>query len=661
MRLQQILARNLAHVRAQHGLTISGLSQRCGIAKSTLSGLEAGQGNPTIETLWSVANALDIPFGRLISDTELEPVHIDEKQVLVRFIERTGDDNGACIETYRMHLEAGHTKQSAPHPPGVREKVVVTGGPMLVGDLLSPRVLGSGEIHSFAADVPHVYGALGKAAQAIVFIEYPASSVPLGGDLLSVLDWPMSATDWEGVESLLQRICLEVANGFGPMMLRFRGCHAQGEEALALLQGRLTLAATGLYRWPVSMLAVMDGDGPYLAVFPRHFTQAFAQTDQVLARTALGRRALILARRAEVELISEGENVHADLVSEHKVLQALGSECALKSGLLLLPKAVQLLERKTGVSAASSMEAGTFSSRIQVEHYDAFELLHPAYARQVVAMAQDISDFTMARHAVDVGTGPGVPLLMLQELLPDLQALAVEPDPVAFACLQANVEGRNGIALHQGGFLELALASGSLELITSVGASHHFNTAFMLQKAWMLLKPGGVLSVADEFLSPFTDTESRNLALVQHHGAYMLHVVAAMERCGLPLDSDMDHGLFRAFQQHLSQAVWLAQKRQALAAVRMCRELFVQSRQSSLAQRPTHAVGAYLRFFWLELQAMVAGFDYEVECKTHVRRFLELAAGTGFELLRHRRIFATQGDHALDGGTHVMTFRRSVA
>ncbi|MDP1086649.1 hypothetical protein Q6245_30260, partial [Klebsiella pneumoniae] len=77
------------------------------------------------------------------------------------------DESGSSIESYRMHLAAGYTKQSAAHPPGVREKVVVTSGPMLVGDLLAPRVLNSGEVHSFPADVPHVYGAMGKPAQAV--------------------------------------------------------------------------------------------------------------------------------------------------------------------------------------------------------------------------------------------------------------------------------------------------------------------------------------------------------------------------------------------------------------------------------------------------------------------------------------------------------------
>ncbi|MDP0983956.1 helix-turn-helix domain-containing protein, partial [Klebsiella variicola] len=79
---------------------------------STLSGLESAQGNPTIETLWAIANALDTPFGQLVSGTSLGPVHIGDGQVAVRFIERTDDESGSSIESYRMHLAAGYTKQS---------------------------------------------------------------------------------------------------------------------------------------------------------------------------------------------------------------------------------------------------------------------------------------------------------------------------------------------------------------------------------------------------------------------------------------------------------------------------------------------------------------------------------------------------------------------
>ncbi|BBI52252.1 hypothetical protein HORIV_46730 [Vreelandella olivaria] len=67
---------------------------------------------------------------------------------------------------------------------------------------------------------------------------------------------------------------------------------------------------------------------------------------------------------------------------------------------------------------------------------------------------------------------------------------------------------------------------------------------------------------------------------------------------------------------------------------------------------------AHVRFFRLEMQAMVAGFDYEVERKTYARRFLEMARLNGFELLQHRRVFATSGTDDWQGGTHVFAFRK---
>src|SRR4029453_15838172 len=42
------------------------LARRAGLAKSTLSQLEAGTGNPSIETLWALGVALGVPFSRLV-------------------------------------------------------------------------------------------------------------------------------------------------------------------------------------------------------------------------------------------------------------------------------------------------------------------------------------------------------------------------------------------------------------------------------------------------------------------------------------------------------------------------------------------------------------------------------------------------------------------
>lgn len=657
VQLLKSLARNLVQLREQRGLTISGLSQRCGIAKSTLSSLESAYENPSIEMLWSIANALDAPFGRLISGDGLELMHIGDENAVVRFIEQGHGDSGALIESYRLGLSDGYTKKSAAHPLGVREKVVVTNGIMMVGDLFAPRVINAGEVHSFFADVPHVYRALGKSAQAIVFVEYPAPKTDYNLGLAGTIEWPSTALEWEGIASVLERMRLEVSNGLSALMLRFKGCALPIEEAIELLRCHLNVENPDSFRWPHSVVLEADQEGPYVMFLPRHFTQAFCGLDLEAEKSPLWRRALELARRAEMDLISEDIHVEADIASDHRVLQSLGAECALKAGLPLLPKLLQFSSQPRISAVAPSTDACAFSSRIQVEHYDAFELLHPAYARQAVAMAQDITDFTQSRHTVDVGTGPGIPLLMLQELLPNLLALAVEPDPVAYACLERNVSGNAGISLHQGGFLELEMAA-KCDLITSVGASHHFNTAFMLQKSWNLLKPGGIFSVADEFLPSFNDAETRCLSLVRHHSAYIIDVISDLDRCKAPIPVKKDYAVYRAFRHYLAQAILMAGKNEALQAVRLCRQLFAEVRQASMDERPKTAVGAYVQFFWLELQAMVAGFDYEVECKTHTSRFLELAAGTGFELLRHRRVFATWGDQAHGGGTHVMTFRK---
>ncbi|ESF02045.1 hypothetical protein SEEV1955_12962 [Salmonella enterica subsp. enterica serovar Virchow str. ATCC 51955] len=61
-----VIARSLVRERQRTGLSLAEIARRAGIAKSTLSQLEAGNGNPSLETLWSLCVALDIPFARLL-------------------------------------------------------------------------------------------------------------------------------------------------------------------------------------------------------------------------------------------------------------------------------------------------------------------------------------------------------------------------------------------------------------------------------------------------------------------------------------------------------------------------------------------------------------------------------------------------------------------
>ena len=55
-----VIAKSLVRERQRTGLSLAEIARRAGIAKSTLSQLEAGNGNPSLETLWSLCVALDI-------------------------------------------------------------------------------------------------------------------------------------------------------------------------------------------------------------------------------------------------------------------------------------------------------------------------------------------------------------------------------------------------------------------------------------------------------------------------------------------------------------------------------------------------------------------------------------------------------------------------
>src|SRR5215470_7804561 len=77
----RLLGTNLRARRDEQGISLSELARRSGIAKGTLSQLESGAGNPTIETVFSLSNALGIPVSALLAESQASDV------VLVRSAE----------------------------------------------------------------------------------------------------------------------------------------------------------------------------------------------------------------------------------------------------------------------------------------------------------------------------------------------------------------------------------------------------------------------------------------------------------------------------------------------------------------------------------------------------------------------------------------------
>ena len=52
-----LVSLSLRRERARTGLSLTELAKRAGIAKSTLSQLENGTGNPSLETLWALGRS----------------------------------------------------------------------------------------------------------------------------------------------------------------------------------------------------------------------------------------------------------------------------------------------------------------------------------------------------------------------------------------------------------------------------------------------------------------------------------------------------------------------------------------------------------------------------------------------------------------------------
>ncbi|SOC52267.1 Transcriptional regulator, contains XRE-family HTH domain [Chromohalobacter canadensis] len=166
---------NLRRLREMRGYSLSALAERAAISKSTLSQLEAGKGNPTIETLWTLANTLGVAFSELLAEGEDGMTVSEPGGGNVQLMAR--GQESPRVEVYFMRLAPGEVKTSRAHPRGVREHVMVVEGTLRVGALHALAVCRPGEGHEFAADVEHRYEALLDTTRLVVSIVYPHDEV----------------------------------------------------------------------------------------------------------------------------------------------------------------------------------------------------------------------------------------------------------------------------------------------------------------------------------------------------------------------------------------------------------------------------------------------------------------------------------------------------
>jgi transcriptional regulator with XRE-family HTH domain len=177
----QEAGRNLRRLRTAAGLSLADLAAAAEVSKTTLHGLEQGDGNPTLSTLWALATALGVSLGELLEPPApaVSVVRADEgpradgDAVHARLLHRIA--LRGTVEVFAIEVDAAG-QMSQPHLPGVAECLVVTGGGIRTGPADAPVDLAEGDSVLFGASVPHLYQGLREASTAVLLMLHPSVS-----------------------------------------------------------------------------------------------------------------------------------------------------------------------------------------------------------------------------------------------------------------------------------------------------------------------------------------------------------------------------------------------------------------------------------------------------------------------------------------------------
>jgi transcriptional regulator with XRE-family HTH domain len=168
--LVPVVGRNLRRLRVQRGLSLERLSKASGVSRAMLGQIELGQSAPTINVLWKIARALDLPFSTLISTTGGAGTRLMRASQAKRLTSHDGRfvsralfpfDEPRRVEFYELLLKGHSEERAEPHPPGTLENLIVTRGTVEMEIGAERHLLAMGDAILFEADKPHVYRNVG--------------------------------------------------------------------------------------------------------------------------------------------------------------------------------------------------------------------------------------------------------------------------------------------------------------------------------------------------------------------------------------------------------------------------------------------------------------------------------------------------------------------
>ena len=163
------VAPRLRRVREERGFTLSEMSERTGISKSTLSRLENGQRKPSLELLLPLAQAYRVPLDDLVGAPQVgDPrIRLKPRRVNGRTVLPLTPPGG--VQAWKIVIPKSQTSPNPRAHDGFEWLYVLSGRMRLIlGD--QDLVLGVGEAAEFDTQVPHWFGSTGEAPAEVLSI-----------------------------------------------------------------------------------------------------------------------------------------------------------------------------------------------------------------------------------------------------------------------------------------------------------------------------------------------------------------------------------------------------------------------------------------------------------------------------------------------------------
>ncbi|WP_369391198.1 helix-turn-helix domain-containing protein [Streptomyces sp. CG1] len=174
------IAASLKRERTRAGLSLSELAKRAGIAKSTLSQLEAASGNPSVETIWALGVALGVPFSALVElpAPSVQVIRAGEgpavasEQASYAGTLLSASPPGVRRDIYQIRAEPDSVRAAEPHNPGTMEHLIVVTGRVKAGPAGEEAELGPGDYMTYRGDVAHSYEALAPGTAFVLVMQH---------------------------------------------------------------------------------------------------------------------------------------------------------------------------------------------------------------------------------------------------------------------------------------------------------------------------------------------------------------------------------------------------------------------------------------------------------------------------------------------------------